>query len=54
MKPSGKIGVPMEVHEQWKSGGHQREQLLDILVNKFDMDKASFGDPKMNLFFSNE
>ena len=50
MKPSGKIQVPKEVHDQWKLGGHGREQLLDVLVNKVNMDKASFGGDKNELF----
>lgn len=39
-KPSGKCWVSPEVHEAWKMGGHSRDELLDILINKADMDKA--------------
>ncbi len=39
-KPSGKCWVSAEVHEAWKAGGHSRDELLDILINKASMDKA--------------
>ena len=27
-KPSGRLNVPLHIHEQWKQGGHPRQQLL--------------------------
>lgn len=30
-KPSGKINVPMDIHQQWAAGGNGRDQLLDML-----------------------
>lgn len=30
-KPSGKIKVPLEIHEMWKKGGVSREELLGML-----------------------
>ena len=32
-KPSGKLNVPEQVHEEWKKGGHSRQQLLEMLEN---------------------
>ena len=30
-KPSGRLQVPVHIHEQWKQGGHPRQQLLEML-----------------------
>ncbi len=30
-KPSNKLNVPLKIHEQWKKGGHAREELMDHL-----------------------
>ena len=30
-KPSGRLNVPLHIHEQWKQGGHPRQQLLEML-----------------------
>ena len=44
-KPSGRLNVPAHVHEQWKQGGHPRQQLLEMLEN------AGFEkDPKLLSF----
>ena len=32
-KPSGKIQVPEDVHQAWKAGGVQRENIMEIFVN---------------------
>ena len=32
-KPSGKIQVPEDVHQAWKAGGAQRENIMEIFVN---------------------
>ena len=39
-KPSGKVNVPMSIHEQWKLGGKARDELR-VLLEKYDFDKAS-------------
>lgn len=38
-KPSGKINVPMAIHDQWKLGGQSRDELR-VLLEKYDFDKA--------------
>lgn len=32
VKPSGKIKVPQEVHDAWKSGGYSRQSLMDLFL----------------------
>ena len=38
-KPSGRCNVSDAIHEQWKAGGHQRQELMDILeASNWDKD----------------
>ena len=40
-KPSGKIKVPLAIHEQWLAGGKQRDELRALLEQfKFDKDPS--------------
>jgi hypothetical protein len=32
-KPSGKLQVPDDVHQAWKAGGVQRDNIMEIFVN---------------------
>ena len=41
MKPSGKLNVPLEVHQQWLRGGAKRQELFNLLKS-VDYDKAGF------------
>ncbi|CAJ1404491.1 unnamed protein product [Effrenium voratum] len=40
-KPSGKIQVPQEIHEQWAAGGQGREDLMQML-EEAEFNKACF------------
>ena len=43
-KPSGKLKVPLAIHEQWLAGGKQRDELR-ALLEQFEFDK----DPSVDL-----
>ena len=41
-KPSGKLNVPLSIHEQWVQGGKSRDELRAMLEqNDFDKDRAT-------------
>lgn len=43
-KPSGKLNVPIEIHEKWAAKGHGREELLAELEScNFDTDRGWAG-----------